>query len=66
VVITGYKSLCKKEKPSDCRDVLKIQNSWGDDWQKRNDDGWLDAQTLLGDKPIKEGAISWLTTREKQ
>ncbi len=61
VVITGYRSICKKDNPKDCRDVLKIQNSWGEDWQKRNDDGWLDAKILLGDKPFSEGAVSWLT-----
>lgn len=61
VVISGYRRLCKKDNPKDCRDVLKIQNSWGEDWQKRNDDGWLDAKILLGDKPFSEGAVSWLT-----
>ncbi|XGC81000.1 hypothetical protein ACES2L_00705 [Bdellovibrio bacteriovorus] len=57
VVISGYRKVCKPDNT--CRDVLKIQNSWGEDWQKQNDDGWLDAKILLGDKPLKEGTISW-------
>lgn len=58
VVIHGYKKICKVDNSS-CREVLKIQNSWGEDWQKQNDDGWLDAKTLLGDKPIEYPGISW-------
>lgn len=46
VVISGYRKVCKA---GNCRDVLRIQNSWGADWQEKHDNGWIDAEDLLSD-----------------
>lgn len=58
VVISGYRKVCKVNNPKDCREVLKIQNCWGEDWQRRYDGGWVDAQALLGEKR-GTGELSW-------
>lgn len=47
VVISGYKLMCK---PSGiCRDALKVQSSYGEEWQRKYDGGWIDARILLRD-----------------
>lgn len=58
VVINGYRRICKTDGKT-CREEFKIQNSWGADWQRENNDGWLDAEVLMGDKPIEKNALSW-------
>jgi hypothetical protein len=45
VAVTGYRKQCTPK--GDCREVLRIQNSWGEEWQKQYNDGWVDAKTLL-------------------
>ncbi len=30
-----------------CKEVFKLHNSWGVEWQKKNNDGWVDADTLV-------------------
>lgn len=64
VVISGYRKVCKDSAcGTECRDVLKVQNSWGEDWQKRNNDGWVDARALLSyvteDPSRMENVLSW-------
>lgn len=58
VVITGYRKFCKA--PNDCREAVKVQNSWGQQWQKDNDDGWVDAKTILDRSGYNKGTISWI------
>ncbi len=43
-VISGYRKYCKGD--GKCREALRVHNSWGMDWQKENNDGWVDAETL--------------------
>lgn len=45
VAVTGYRKQCTPK--GECREVLRIQNSWGEEWQKNFNDGWIDARTLL-------------------
>lgn len=45
LVITGYQKVCKPN--GDCRELVQVQSSWGLDWQHENNEGWLDAKTLL-------------------
>jgi hypothetical protein len=65
VVISGYRKVCKKNGDcvADCRDVVKVQNSWGKDWQIKNDDGWVDAKTLFSyvtaDPARMENVLAW-------
>jgi len=48
VVIHGYTKLCDNDKcDSGCRRAFHIQNSWGEDWQRDNNDGLVDAEDLL-------------------
>lgn len=58
VVIKGYARICKGG--GSCEDALQIQNSWGEEWQKANKDGWVQARELL-DRTYYEGAaLVWL------
>lgn len=42
-VVAGYKKVCKGNL---CKDMFKIHNSYGEEWQKLNNDGWMDADRL--------------------
>jgi hypothetical protein len=65
VIISGYRRVCKNNSKcvAECRDVVKVQNSWGKDWQIKNDDGWVDAETLFSyvtaDPARMENVLSW-------
>lgn len=47
IVIVGYKKVCTKGSNIDCKDVFKVHNSWGEEWQKMNNDGWVDADLIV-------------------
>lgn len=47
LVISGYKKVCESGSTTKCKDVLKLHNSWGAEWQKMNNDGWVDADIFL-------------------
>ena len=68
VVISGFKKVCCDGK---CTDVFKVHNSWGQEWQDRNNDGWVSADNLVSqiiketDPKTKEqlvtgGSVIWL------
>lgn len=61
LVIAGYRKMCKSD--GTCRDVVKVQNSFGKDWQEQNADGWLDAETLfrntLSQKGRAKNSLAW-------
>ncbi len=64
VAVSGYRKMCKKVNGIDqCRDVVKVQNSWGEDWQKNHDDGWVDAGELfsnqLRDPEALRNMLAW-------
>ncbi len=62
VVISGYKKVCVKGSNTQCKDVFKVHNSWGEEWQKMNNDGWIDADSITDNvykhEPGKSGRIS--------
>lgn len=58
VVIAGYQRRC--DSKNSCRDVVKIQNSWGKSWQEANDDGWVDAKTLLDRTFYEPQSLVWM------
>ena len=64
VAVAGYRKVCKND--GSCRDLLKVHNSWGEDWQRKNNDGWVDAESLLTrkDKPKLGPQMGWLTKRK--
>lgn len=57
LVISGYRLLCKAGN-TQCRHVVKVQNSWGADWQKQHDDGWIDAEQLMATS-LKKNRLAW-------
>ena len=65
VVISGYRRVCKDKMVSskDCYDALKVENSWGQDWQQKNNDGWVDAKELMKRTFFAKSSLTWL---EKQ
>lgn len=59
VALTGYKKQCTADGKT-CRELVRVQNSWGEEWQRQNDDGWVDAQTFLQSRKIEAGSMTWL------
>lgn len=66
-VISGYRRVCPSKNFNDhkCKTQLKIHNCWGEDWQKANNGGWLNAEDLIvhlnyGNSYIIGGELSWL------
>lgn len=57
-VISGYRKACNAK--NQCRDVVKIQNSWGKSWQEKNDDGWVDLQTILDNNERASCSLGWI------
>ena len=67
LVISGYRNACPTDNFSDtkCKRQFKVHNCWGADWQKFNDDGWVNADEFIkyidyGKPAIGSGVISWL------
>lgn len=46
LVISGYKKVCDANK-ANCKELLKIHNSWGKEWQRKNNDGWVEADPII-------------------
>ena len=61
VVITGYRRTCSAKE---CRDSFKVHNSWGEAWQRDNDDGWINARTLLDRSFYADHMLTWLKQEE--
>ena len=58
LVVSGFRKSCKTvaactlsaddpQLKELCRDMIQIHNPWGADWQSMNNDGWVDARTLI-------------------
>jgi hypothetical protein len=60
-VISGYRKVCKPN--NECRETLRIQNSWGQDWQNSNSDGWVDAKNLYDYLERDKNTVGWLSAR---
>ncbi len=58
LVITGYRKMCNKS--GKCYDAVKVHNSWGQAWQDANNDGWVEAKTLLDRTDYAYGTFSWI------
>lgn len=58
VVISGYQRMCDAKNV--CKDVVKVQNSWGKSWQEQNNDGWVDAKVLLDRTFYEPQSLVWL------
>jgi hypothetical protein len=65
VVINGYcEKMCDKNNPTNCKkNVVKIQNNWGQTWQDENHDGWVEGETLLKRTPFNnpdKASLLWI------
>lgn len=58
VVISGYKKLCKPQG-SPCRDLVKIHEALGQEFQDKYNGGWVDAQSVLNEFRGKND-LAWL------
>lgn len=67
VVISGYRKICKKiDTPEEeCRESLKIENTWGKTWQNENNDGWVDAQTFMDRTGYLGQNLIWIEDKPK-
>ena len=45
IVLYGLKEVCNEEK-NECKKMVKVKNSYGEEWQKVHNDGWVDLQVL--------------------
>ncbi len=60
-VISGYKKVCASSSPKTCRDLVKVHNSWGEDWQKKYNDGWVDAASIVENiSDLDKATLTWL------
>lgn len=66
LVISGFKKVKNKRLE---KDVFKVHNSWGLEWQKKNNDGWVDADIICHNTVrsnsgkgyrIDSGSVIWL------
>ena len=67
IIISGYKQIKNK---NNIKDAFKVHNSWGSEWQKNNNDGWIDADIFLqnsvkvkannGGDRFGSGSVIWL------
>ncbi|CAF2145263.1 unnamed protein product [Rotaria magnacalcarata] len=67
LVISGYK---KVKKSTLTIEVFKVHNSWGIEWQKKHNDGWMDADAIChntskikskdGSYRIGSASVIWL------
>lgn len=62
IVISGYKKIYCDSKYID---AFKIHNSWGIEWQKLNNDGWVSADILINNiyrnnGIVQRGSVIWL------
>lgn len=64
VVITGYKLVCKDSSKTNCRPMVKVQNSWCADFDEEfGPEPWVDGKSLVDNidkEPIDYGKLSWL------
>lgn len=60
-VIEGYRQMCNQS--GKCIDSLKVRNTWGDDWQAKNNNGWVDAKTLIDATFYDGNFLVWLEKR---
>lgn len=68
-VISGYDRVCSPVEKNKCKDRFKLHNSWGSEWQKVNNDGWVDADVLTANTikiktnegyKISSASVVWL------
>lgn len=68
-VISGYKNVCGAERKN-CHELIKAHNSWGENWQKSANGGWirwddiLEALDTYADGSFKPATIFWITERD--
>ena len=68
-VISGYKKVCGAEHKN-CHELIKAHNSWGENWQKSANGGWirwddiLEALDTYADGSFKPATIFWITERD--
>jgi hypothetical protein len=60
IVIKGYKKVCKTGAKSECRNMLQVQNSWGQKWQDDNNNDWVDGDELIKRSLFETSSFAWL------
>jgi hypothetical protein len=57
LVVSGYKKVYQSSNPNKRKELFKLHNSWGEDWQKQNNNGWVDADILVNHIDLQDGRI---------
>lgn len=67
IALYGIKEVCHK-KTNECRKLVKVKNSYGEGWQKRFNDGWLDMETLVKSSVsfATFDNISWIESKQNK
>jgi hypothetical protein len=63
-VVVGYARMCNPA--GKCYDALKLQNSWGETWQKATNGGWVSAEALLKNTPYEDEMLAWLEDKPEK
>ena len=61
--ISGYREVRHGEK---WLEMVKVHNSWGERWQRKNDGGWVDAKSLLDRTRYEAKTLGWITMPDHQ
>lgn len=62
VVVAGYRTVCNQQ--GICKESIKVINSKGKSWQDANDQGWIDANTVLDHTSMVTGVVSWFEDKK--
>ena len=63
VVVEGYREMCDSSGTK-CVPSVKVRNSWGEKWQKDNNEGWIDAKTFLDSTYYDSPSLNWLEVKQ--
>lgn len=57
IVLSGMRKSCLGQT---CKLMYKVENSWGQEWQNKYDNGWVDAENLEKYMQTKSMSLTWL------
>jgi hypothetical protein len=58
--ITGSKKICCKENPTNCEELIQVDNNWGETWDNLNNDGWVSARPFFEHTMYSKNNLIWL------
>ncbi len=57
-LVTGYRKICAANS---CEEVVRVHNSWGQEWQDKYNGGWVRVEPLLKRTQAQYGSLVWFS-----